>query len=126
GDGTTNFFRWYNGSSAIGFELAAGTSATASGSSKGKIRYNSTSQLFQVSHNTGSYLDNIAGNLTATRVPFASAAGILTDDSNLIWDNTNKRLGIGASPGTYVLDVRGSISTDVNVAIANNSSTGFS
>jgi hypothetical protein len=35
----------------------------------------------------------------AGRIPFGGASGILTDDANLVWDNTNKRLGIGiASP----------------------------
>lgn len=37
-------------------------------------------------------------SLTAGEVVFAGAAGLLSDDSNLVWDNTNKRLGIGMAP----------------------------
>jgi len=45
------------------------------------------------------------------RIPFGGATGTLTDDANLVWDNTNKRLGIGnASPNTR-LDIRGTDSS---------------
>lgn len=41
--------------------------------------------------------------LTASRVPFAGTGGLLSDDSNHVWDNTNKRLGIGtASPAASI------------------------
>jgi hypothetical protein len=36
--------------------------------------------------------------LTAGRVPSVGANGNLIDDANLLWDNTNKRLGIGGTP----------------------------
>ena len=45
-------------------------------------------------------LTAVTGSFTATRVPFASGASALTDDANLTWDNTNKRLVVGA--GTAV------------------------
>jgi hypothetical protein len=39
--------------------------------------------------------------LTSGRVTFASTGGLLADNANLVWDNTNARLGIGtASPAT--------------------------
>jgi hypothetical protein len=42
-------------------------------------------------------------NLTAGSVPFIGASGLLTQDgSNLFWDNTNKRLGVG----TNVIDAK--------------------
>lgn len=49
----------------------------------------------------------IQGTLTTGRIPFATGTKLLADDSNLVWDNTNKRLGIGvASPG-YQIDLLG-------------------
>ena len=37
----------------------------------------------------------IINNLTAGRIPFSDSDKSLTDDSDLCWDNVNKRLGIG-------------------------------
>jgi hypothetical protein len=48
--------------------------------------------------------------------------GAFGADSNLFWDNTNKRLGIGATPASTVrLDVRaqGNLSTDIPFRIRN-------
>lgn len=33
--------------------------------------------------------------LTAGRIPFIGAGSLISDDASLIWDNTNKRMGIG-------------------------------
>jgi hypothetical protein len=44
-------------------------------------------------------------SLTSGRVIFAGASGLLTDSSDLFWDNTNARLGIGTSSPAYRLDV---------------------
>jgi hypothetical protein len=41
--------------------------------------------------------------LTSGRVTFASTGGLLADSANLVWDNTNARLGIGtSSPATQL------------------------
>jgi len=53
-------------------------------------------------------------------------AGAFGADSNLFWDNTNKRLGVGATPSTTVrLDVRaqGNLSTDIALRIRNSADT---
>lgn len=53
-------------------------------------------------------------------------AGSFGADSNLFWDNTNKRLGIGATPSTSVrLDVRsqGALSTDTAFRIRNSANS---
>tara|TARA_R110000868_G_scaffold368259_1_gene631311 strand:+ start:1627 stop:3036 length:1410 start_codon:yes stop_codon:yes gene_type:complete len=48
---------------------------------------------------------------TAGSVVFAGASGVYSqDNTNLFWDNTNKRLGIGTTAASYKLDVRGDIS----------------
>jgi len=53
-------------------------------------------------------------------------AGSFGADSALFWDNTNKRLGIGATPSTTVrLDVRaqGALSTDIAFRVRNSADT---
>jgi hypothetical protein len=53
-------------------------------------------------------------------------SGAFGADSGLVWDNTNKRLGVGASPATTVrLDVRaqGALSTDVAFRVRNSANT---
>jgi hypothetical protein len=53
-------------------------------------------------------------------------SGAFGADSLLVWDNTNKRLGVGASPATTVrLDVRaqGALSTDVAFRVRNSANT---
>jgi hypothetical protein len=49
--------------------------------------------------------------LTAGRVLFAGSGGVISQDSNLFWDNTNKRLGIGTSSPSYPLVVIGNMDT---------------
>jgi hypothetical protein len=54
----------------------------------------------------------VSGSGTATRVAFWSAASTLTSSSNLFWDNTNSRLGIGTtSPSAKVHLVEGNFVT---------------
>ena len=53
-------------------------------------------------------------------------AGAFGADSNLFWDDTNKRLGVGATPATTVrLDVRaqGALSTDYAFRVRNSADT---
>lgn len=54
---------------------------------------------------------------------FFQAGGVVQQDSAFFWDNTNKRLGIGATPSTSVrLDVRaqGALSTDIAFRVRNS------
>jgi hypothetical protein len=49
---------------------------------------------------------NLTTNLTAGSVPFIGASGLLSqDNTNLFWDNTNKRLGIGTSTPIRALSI---------------------
>jgi hypothetical protein len=57
---------------------------------------------------------------------FFQDGGVVQQDGALLWDNTNKRLGVGASPATTVrLDVRaqGALSTDVAFRVRNSADT---
>jgi len=60
------------------------------------------------------------------RVLFEGAGNVLQEDSNFIWDNSSKSLGLGATPSTSVrLDVRaqGALSTDIALRIRNSANT---
>jgi hypothetical protein len=57
---------------------------------------------------------------------FFQAGGVVQQDSNLFWDNTNKRLGIGATPNSStLLDLRaqGALTTDIAFRVRNSSNT---
>jgi hypothetical protein len=57
---------------------------------------------------------------------FFQAGGVIEQDAAFFWDNTNKRLGIGATPASTVrLDVRaqGALSTDIAFRVRNSADT---
>lgn len=58
--------------------------------------------------------------LTNKQIAFGSTANTITSDSNLNWDNTNKRLGIGIASPSYQLHVTRS-TTGAAGYFANNS-----
>jgi hypothetical protein len=63
---------------------------------------------------------------TVGRILFQGSGDVVQQDSTLFWDNTNKRLGIGATPSTSVrLDVRaqGVLSTDIAFRVRNSVNT---
>lgn len=63
---------------------------------------------------------------TIGRILFENGSNLLGQDSALFWDNTNKRLGVGATPDTSTrLDVRaqGALSTDIGLRVRNSANT---
>jgi hypothetical protein len=63
---------------------------------------------------------------TIGRILFEGTGNVLQQDSTLFWDNTNKRLGVGATPDTATrLDIRsqGALSTDLAFRVRNNGNT---
>jgi hypothetical protein len=57
---------------------------------------------------------------------FFQAGGVVQQDGAFFWDNTNKRLGVGATPASTVrLDVRaqGALSTDIAFRVRNSTDT---
>ena len=63
----------------------------------------------------------------AGRVLFQNGGNVVGQDSSLFWDNTNKRLGVGATPATNArLDIRaqGALSTDIAFRVRNSADTG--
>jgi len=63
---------------------------------------------------------------TSGQVAFFNGTNVQGGSSNLFWDNTNKRLGVGATPASTVrLDVRaqGALSTDIGFRVRNSANT---
>jgi hypothetical protein len=61
-------------------------------------------------------------SLTATRIPFAGAAGLLSDSANLIWDNTNSALTagpIGATLTNNPISGNGNVNSFVQLNVQN-------
>jgi hypothetical protein len=57
---------------------------------------------------------------------FFQAGGVVQQDASFFWDNTNKRLGVGATPASTVrLDIRaqGALSTDIAFRVRNSADT---
>jgi hypothetical protein len=85
------------------------------------------STLIQITPSSGITIGTTAiSNGTDGRVLFQGTGGVVQQDSAFVWDNTNKRLGVGASPSSTVrLDVRaqGALSTDVALRVRNSADT---
>ena len=63
---------------------------------------------------------------TIGRVFFQGTGDVVQQSASLFWDNTNARLGVGATPATTVrLDVRaqGALSTDIAFRVRNSADT---
>lgn len=43
--------------------------------------------------------------LTTGRIPFATSSTTIADDASLVWNNTTKRVGIGAATPAYSIDI---------------------
>jgi hypothetical protein len=73
--------------------IATVSAPALSPANKGSIYYDRTSQSFFASLNGGAYAafggGNLAGSLTATRVPFASGANTLTDSATMVFSTAN-------------------------------------
>jgi hypothetical protein len=106
---TANF---YNG--VILMEQDSGTANCNAVTTKGAIRYNSSSNALEFCNGTSwqSPSGTPAGSNGYVQFNNSGAFGA---DSNLFWDNTNKRLGIGTTSPSYPLDINGGPSTDLRL-----------
>ena len=81
-------------------EFFGGQNSTLSALNSGKLIYNSTVQRFQVSQNGGPFVNlgvgGLAGTGVAGQVTFWSGTSTVSGDSNFLWNNTTKKLSIGA------------------------------
>ena len=83
------------------------------------VKYNSTTGQFENQAEGGS----IDGTGAANKLAIWSDTDTLTNDTNLHWDTTNDRLGIGAISPSEKLHVDGNIKTSSNF-IADNATLG--
>ncbi len=88
-------------------------------------------QLLNVASVSGSdytlqWSGGLTGSGSATQVAYWGTSTTLTGSSNLYWDNTNVRLGIGVSAPTRALDVKGPYSGSNLISVWNTSATGYS
>jgi hypothetical protein len=108
-----------NGGTDIGLVFGGGSTASLSPASQGTIRYNESTQKFQVSVNGGSFTDIAVGSTsisigdtivsgTAGSVLFLGTSNVLAqNNSKLFWDNSAFRLGIGNATPAQALHVTG-------------------
>ena len=80
------------------------TSPTITGATLTTSAFNGTVGATTPSTAVVTSLTNSA--LTSGRVTYAGASGLLTDSSDLVWNNTNARLGIAVSSPTAKIDAR--------------------
>jgi hypothetical protein len=87
------------------------TSGSTAGTSNGKVlSVNANGDVVLVDAASGSAT---AAGTVAGAVQFRGATAVLAaDDVNLIWDDTNNRLGIGTAAPAHALDVAGFINTN--------------
>ena len=109
------------------FKLISGTNKTTAAS--GEVEFDGT-QMFFTPSTTRNIIAQISGStaLTAGSIPFATTSGYLTqDNTNLFWDDTNNRLGIGTASPTYKVDIQDSVAgaTGFGSRVKNTDPTGY-
>ncbi len=98
-----------------------------SGGSTGQVLLKNSATNYDYSWGTNSATVAIGSAITsatAGSVFFAGTSGVLAqDNSNLFWDNANKRIGIGTSSPVYLFDAQKS--TDAIISTQSTGSTTY-
>ena len=68
-------------------------------------------------YHAGNLINPITGTGTSGRVAFFNGTTSQTGDSNFVWDNTNKRLGIGVPSPSERLDINGNAKIGGNLIV---------
>jgi len=115
----------WNGSDFV--KVASSTGAA--GGSTTQVQYNSSGSFAGSANLTFDGTTLTAANfadssLTSGRVTYAGTAGNLTDSANLVWDNTNGRLGIGTASPSSTLQVAGDAGGSTFKLLANTTVSG--
>jgi len=117
----------------VNYTVTTDTSADWPSVANSTYFYDKADKLVHYKDSTGTVLEVFSGsNVTVGTTPVTSGTdgriffqdgGVVQQDGALLWDNTNKRLGVGASPASTVrLDVRaqGALSTDIAFRVRNS------
>lgn len=120
------------GTSGTDFEISSSSSThtfnlpTASATNRGALSSTDWS-TFNGKQNT--ITNPVTGTGTSTRVAFWNSSSSISSNTNLFWDNTNNRLGIGLSSPATTLDILGkanieySATTDFPLVIKNSNAS---
>lgn len=101
-----------------GLQLDNETSVTACAAAgdAGVVRYNSVDGKMEVCDGSAWVPAGAAEPAgSAGEIQFNDGAGGLGADSNLFWDNSNKRLGVGTNTPAYTLDANGGINSGTGI-----------
>lgn len=102
----------------------AAISLTTTGTS-GASTYNSTTGVLNIPQYQAVLTNPVTGTGTSGYVTFWNGSGTVTGDAALFWDNTNKRLGVGATSPSYRLHVTGTSGVGARTIQADGTGTAF-
>lgn len=138
GNATGALIRWGTVNNAAFAQYANGSSAAVSAANTGRLRYNTTGHVFQVSLNgaaystlaigggTGMVIGNTITSATAGSVLYAGAAGVLAqDNAGLFFDAASDLLGVGTNTPNAPLDVENNNAGGHIIRACNLSDSGF-
>ena len=95
------------------------TTTSFTGTVAGLLGFDSSGNIITTSASGG----GISGSGTAGQVTYWSGTSAVTGSSNLFWDNTNGRLGIGTNAPSVALDIKSNLNIDLIFSV-NNSNSG--
>jgi hypothetical protein len=102
----------------------AAISLTTTGTS-GASTYNSTTGVLNIPQYQAVLTNPVTGTGINGYVTFWNGSGTVSGDSALFWDNTNKRLGVGATSPSYRLHVTGTSGVGARTIQADGTGTAF-
>jgi hypothetical protein len=108
------------GTSGTDFNISSATAThtfnlpTASATNRGAL---SSADWTTFNNKQNALTNPITGTGTSGQVAYFNGTTSLTSESNLFWDATNDRLGIGGTPGAFRLDVSGTARVSTNISI---------